>query len=97
MKQLRLLKYLHPHPRDLIVILITMVLMIAIEVLQPWPIKIMVDQVLGQQPVPESLQKILNALPGRSGVQGLLLWVCIGTVLLFAASTLIGDRCRFPK
>ena len=89
MKQLRLLKYLRPHPRDLIVIVSTMVLMIALEVLQPWPIKIMVDQVLGQQPVPESLQEILNALPGPSGVQGLLLWVCIGTVLMFAASTLM--------
>ena len=89
MKQLRLLKYLRPHPRDLIVIVSTMVLMIALEVLQPWPIKIMVDHVLGRQPVPESLQEILNALPGPSGVQGLLLWVCIGTVLMFAASTLM--------
>ena len=89
MKQLRLLGYLRPYPRDLIVIVSTLVLMIALEVLQPWPMKIMVDQVLGQQPVPNSLREVLNASPGPSGVQGLLLWVCTGTVLLFAASTLM--------
>jgi len=87
MKQLQLLRYLRPRPRDFLVILSTMALMIALEVLLPWPLKIMVDQVLGQQPVPTSLERLMNILPGPSGVQGLLLWVCLATVLLFAAST----------
>ena len=89
MNQLRLLRYLHPRPADFLVILSTMSFMIALEVLQPWPIKIMVDQVLGQQPVPNSLRQVMNILPGPSGEQGLLLWLCIATVLLFAVSTLL--------
>src|SRR5438128_1625147 len=68
---------------------IFVLLCLASDVLQPWPIKIMVDHVLRQQPVPNSLQVVLNALPGPLGVQGMLLWVCTGTVLMFAASTLM--------
>ena len=66
-----------------------MIVGIGLDVLRPWPTKLLVDQVLGQQPVPSQLRRLLTALPGSQGVEGLLLWVCVSTVLIFLAGTLM--------
>lgn len=66
-----------------------MIVGIGLDVLRPWPTKLLVDQVLGQQPVPSQLGRLLTALPGSQGVEGLLLWVCVSTVLIFLAGTLM--------
>jgi ATP-binding cassette subfamily B protein/subfamily B ATP-binding cassette protein MsbA len=85
----RLLPYVWPHWRALVVVLVTMALASALEVLRPWPLKLLVDQVLGQEPVPEGVNSTLAVLPGPGGVEGLLLWVCVSTVLIFLARTLM--------
>ena len=87
MAQLRLLKYVRPHARGLAVILITMALSVGLEVLRPWPTKLLVDQVLGGKPLPRHLASILAALPWSAGTQGLLLWLCVSTVLIFVVGT----------
>ena len=87
--QFRLLRYLWPHWKDLCVVVITMAVTVGLEVLRPWPTKILVDQVLGQQPVPDFLSWLLLWLPGSGGVRGLLFWVCACTVLIFFAGTLM--------
>lgn len=89
-KQLRLLRYVWPHWRDLLVVLLTMVFGIGLSVLRPWPMKLLVDQVLGQQPVPAWLNQFLYVSPGPHGLNGLLFWVCASTVLLFIAGSLVG-------
>lgn len=66
-----------------------MIVGIGLDVLRPWPTKLLVDQVLGQQPVPSQLGRLLTALPGSQGVERLLLWVCVSTVLIFLAGTLM--------
>ena len=87
--QFRLLRYLWPHWKDLCVVVTATAVAVGLEVLRPWPTKLLVDQVLGQQPLPESLSRILLWLPGSDGVRGLLLWVCACTVLIFFAGTLM--------
>jgi ATP-binding cassette, subfamily B, bacterial len=87
--QLRLLKYLRPHKRALAVVLLTMALSVALDVLRPWPMKLLVDQVFGGQPIPARLGDIVAALPGPDGAAGLTLWICISTVLIFLAGTLL--------
>jgi ATP-binding cassette subfamily B protein/subfamily B ATP-binding cassette protein MsbA len=88
-RQLRLFRYVWPHWRGLSVVLLTMLLNIGLHVLWPWPLKILVDDVLIRRQVPEWLQPTLGRLPGPSGLEGLLLWVCIAAVVLHFASTLI--------
>ncbi len=83
----RLLRYALPYKRGLATVLITMAMAIGLEVLRPWPIKLLVDQVLGHQPVPGSLSRALSILPGGQSADGMLLWVCLGTVFLFLAAT----------
>lgn len=87
--QLRLLRYVLPHWRELKMILITMALAIGVDVLQPWPMKILVDDILGKQRAPEWLSRMIVALPGPAGDGGLLLWVCIGTVLIYVLHTVV--------
>jgi ABC-type multidrug transport system fused ATPase/permease subunit len=87
--QFRLLRYLLPHWRALAVVIVTTGVAVGLEVLRPWPTKILVDHVLGQEPVPEILNRMLPWLPGPAGSRGLLVWVCIATVVIFFAGTLI--------
>jgi ATP-binding cassette subfamily B protein/subfamily B ATP-binding cassette protein MsbA len=83
-RQGRLLRYAKPHWRGLMILIATMLANIALDLLRPWPIKLVVDNVLGDQGIP----RILSALPGVEGKHGLLIWVAIGTVLIFLLGTL---------
>jgi ATP-binding cassette, subfamily B, bacterial len=81
----RLLRYARPHGRDLTIVLATMAFTIGLEVLRPWPMKLLVDHVLGEQALPATAAGVLAALPGGDGRPGLLLWVALATVLIFVA------------
>ncbi|MBA3358001.1 MAG: ABC transporter ATP-binding protein [Thermoleophilaceae bacterium] len=82
-RQARLLRYVKPHWRGLIVLLATMLANVALDLLRPWPIKLVVDNVLGDAGLPG----ILRWLPGVEGPRGLLTWVVVGTLLIFLLGT----------
>jgi ATP-binding cassette subfamily B protein/subfamily B ATP-binding cassette protein MsbA len=82
-RQLRLLRYARPHWRGLVVLIATMVANIGLDLLRPWPLKLVIDNVLGDERIPG----ILRALPGVHGPHGLLVWVAIATVLIFLLGT----------
>ena len=64
---------------------VTMLLDVGINLLRPWPLKLIVDSVLGNQPLPSGLQSLASWLPGADGKQGLLTWLVIATLLVFVA------------
>jgi ABC-type multidrug transport system fused ATPase/permease subunit len=64
---------------------VTMLLDVFINLLRPWPLKLVVDSVLGNQPLPSGLQTIASWLPGADSKQGLLDWLVIATLLVFVA------------
>jgi ATP-binding cassette subfamily B protein/subfamily B ATP-binding cassette protein MsbA len=55
--------------------------------LQPWPMKIVVDHVIGQEPMAESLARGLQLLPGADTPRGLLTWMVLGSLAIFAISS----------
>jgi ATP-binding cassette subfamily B protein len=65
-----------------------MALTIGMDVLRPWPVKLLVDQVLGHRPLPPGLERVRAAVPFAQGADGLLLWVVVGTLLIYAAGAL---------
>jgi ATP-binding cassette subfamily B protein/subfamily B ATP-binding cassette protein MsbA len=67
-----------------------MVLIVALDLLRPWPTKLLVDQVLGGHPVEDDLAHLLAVLPGPAGPYGLLLWVCLATVGIFLLRSVLG-------
>src|SRR5437763_15607440 len=82
-RQRRLLGYAGRHWRALALVSATMGLDIGLDLLKPWPLKLVIDNVLGHHPTPHFLTSIL---PGSASPHGLLLWAAIGTVLVFLLS-----------
>jgi ATP-binding cassette subfamily B protein len=87
--QLRLLRYARPYWKSILLLLGTMGMGVVLGLLAPWPMKLLVDNVLGEHPLPEPLQEVVDILPG-DGKQGLLLWVVAGSVALFIVATAVG-------
>ncbi len=73
---LRVLAYLRPHRLALLWALFQVLLISACELLKPWPLKIIIDSVLGGQPVP-------GGLPATWSPAALLLAACGALVLLY--------------
>ncbi|MEJ7783750.1 MAG: ABC transporter ATP-binding protein [Solirubrobacteraceae bacterium] len=82
-RQARLLRYVKPHWRGLVVLLATMLANIALDLLRPWPLKLVLDNVLGGDPLPS----VLRSVPGVGQPHGLLAWVAVATVLIFLLGT----------
>jgi ATP-binding cassette, subfamily B, bacterial len=82
-RQARLLRYARPEWRGLLVLVVTMLANIALDLLRPWPLKLVVDNVLGHARLPS----VLSGLPGVDGRHGLLVWVVVATLLIFLLGT----------
>lgn len=55
---------------------------VSVEVLLPWPLKLVIDHVLGGAPLPQGAQW-LAALPGASSPAGVLAWLAASVLLIF--------------
>ncbi len=82
-RQVRLLRYAKPHSRGLAVLIATITANVGLDLLRPWPLKLLVDNVLGHHGLPSAL----TGLPGVGGPRGLLVWVVIATLLIFLLGT----------
>lgn len=74
--------YARPQSVGLLLIGLTMLLSIACGLLTPWPMKLIVDNVLSGHPLPTSLTWI-RSLPGATSNSRLLAWLSAGTVFVF--------------
>jgi ATP-binding cassette subfamily B protein len=83
-RQLRLLKYAKPHWRGLLLLVGTMLVDIALDLLKPWPLKLIVDNVLGDQKTPDVVTSIF---PFADDPHGLILLASVGTVVIFLLGT----------
>lgn len=76
----RVLRYLRPHWRLAASSVTVTVLASAAALLTPWPLKIVVDHVLGQNPVSPGLEQMLG--PAGRNSMGLLMFAVIGSLLI---------------
>ncbi|MDP9373230.1 MAG: ABC transporter transmembrane domain-containing protein, partial [Chloroflexota bacterium] len=83
----RLLRYAIPYRRGWALILAVTLLSTAFGLLQPWPLKILVDHVFGQQPLSEPLRRAIGALPGARTSGGQLAWVALAGLVIFAVDS----------
>lgn len=79
---LKLARYALPQWRGLLLIGLLMLLGIGMGLLAPWPLKLIVDNVMKHHPLP-SPAAWLNSLPGAASPTGLLAWLAAATVGLF--------------
>ena len=61
----------------------------ALAMLDPWPMKVLVDHVLGGQPLTGRMSELAAFLPGTSTRAGLLVWLAIAGLILFALGSAI--------
>jgi len=85
----RLLAYAAPHRRAFGVIGLLTLLSSTLAALQPWPMKLLVDHVLGSQPAPAALQSVVRALHLSPTPLGLLLLIVLAGLVLFALNSVI--------
>jgi ATP-binding cassette subfamily B protein/subfamily B ATP-binding cassette protein MsbA len=76
--------------RALAAILTVMLLNVGLDVLKPWPMKVLVDQVISEQPMPPTMARIFEFLPYATTRDGLLIWCVAGTVLIFLLAWSLG-------
>lgn len=86
---LRLTRYAIPQTPLLGVVLLLMTIGIGLNLLTPWPMKLIVDSVLAGEPLPASAIWISH-LPGGESSHGQLGWLSLATVVLFLASRVRG-------
>lgn len=85
---LKLARYALPEWRGLLLIGVLMLLGVAAGLLAPWPLKLIVDNVLHGEAVPTRLIWIQN-LPGAASPTGLLAWLAAATVGLFLVRRMV--------
>src|SRR6516164_6473159 len=56
--------------------------------LQPWPMQVLIDHVLGAEPMTAPLAWVVRLLPGGSTARGLLVWVVLAGLGVFALTCL---------
>ena len=88
LKYRRLITYTLRQWRSLVVILLLTVASSAVTLLQPWPLKVLVDYALGKSIVSQSLGSFLNALP-VAGNTALILLAAIASITLFITTALL--------
>jgi ATP-binding cassette subfamily B protein/subfamily B ATP-binding cassette protein MsbA len=81
---IQIARYALPQGRGLSMVLLMMLVGDALNLLKPWPLKLIIDNVLKGRPLPDVVSPI-GSLPGGNSSLGLLGWLSAGTVLVFLA------------
>jgi ABC-type multidrug transport system fused ATPase/permease subunit len=85
----RLLRYAR-HQTGLLVLIFALTLIAAgLVVLQPWPMKLLIDNVLGTAPVPPPMNHFLAAFGFNPTTSAMLVLVVFGGLLLFALNSAV--------
>ncbi len=84
-KGLHLARRARLHGRGILLVVLLVNLGVALELLMPWPLKLIVDNVLTRQPLPDPVSWI-TLLPGEGTASALLAWFAAATVIMYLAS-----------
>lgn len=85
----RLFQYARPHWRGWVLIAFATLLSTAGALLQPWPMKVFVDHVLGAAPMTGSFASLPEAFPSMRSREGLLVWVVVSGLLIFVLNSVV--------
>jgi ATP-binding cassette subfamily B protein/subfamily B ATP-binding cassette protein MsbA len=84
----RLLSYAAPYWRSWLTIVLVTLLSTAFSLLQPWPLKVLIDSVLGDVAMAPGAANAIAWLPGATTRQGLLVWVVAAGLAFFVAGSI---------
>lgn len=81
----------------LALVLATMLAKVGMDVLKPWPMKILVDHVLQGVAMPPAVARVAEWLPGAGTPDGLLTWCVAATVVIFLLGWALGLASAFAN
>jgi ATP-binding cassette subfamily B protein/subfamily B ATP-binding cassette protein MsbA len=81
---MRVMRSALPHRKSLVLVILLIVVTVCLDLLKPWPMKLIVDNVIADKPLPNAVAW-MSVLPGGLESIGLLAWLVAGTVLVFLA------------
>src|SRR2546421_6390443 len=87
-----LLSYGSPYRSSLLIFVGLMVLEILVGLLVPWPMKVLVDNVLGEATLPAWLVGLINSFSLGGGKVALLIAVCVAGLLFWVFSGVVALR-----
>ncbi len=76
--------------RGLLAVVSAMLLKTGLDVLRPWPMKLLVDGVLDEKPLPAAMVQAVELLPSATTRENLLIWSVVGTIILFLLRWAVG-------
>jgi ATP-binding cassette subfamily B protein len=85
----RLFGYAAPYRAGWAAIVAATLTTTAVSLAQPWPLKVLVDHVLGGRPLQGWAGELLLQLPGTDSSRGLLVWVVAAGLVLFAINSVL--------
>src|SRR5688500_4896452 len=88
-KYRKLLRYARPQRRFFLLIFALTVVSSVFLAVQPWPMKLVVDNVLGQKPLPAAAQPFFEPFLGPITPMQLLIVAVLGGLALFAVSCVL--------
>ncbi len=80
------------------IVLLAIVFHVGLDVLRPWPVRLLVDNIAGrlgvptptgEEPLAPRITQWLAGLPSPFGLDPLFFWVCVSTVAIFLAGGLV--------
>jgi len=97
----RLLRWLSHYAlhrwRGLLAVLAIMLARVGLDLLKPWPLKVLVDHGLGSEPLTPVLARLAAALPASGTREGLIAWSIAATVVLFLLAWAIGVASAYAN
>lgn len=78
---IRLLPYIRPYKWSMVVVVLLSILQTGLGLLGPWPMKILIDNGLGGQPLPDPLPQIMPFLTSRNAAAIVIFAVAAGIAL----------------
>lgn len=86
-------RYARPHVVGWLLILLATLSVSLVTLLQPWPLKVLIDTLRGDTQEDGALaglfNHIIDALPGTGSAQGIIAWTAGLTLVIFAVSSLL--------
>jgi ATP-binding cassette subfamily B protein/subfamily B ATP-binding cassette protein MsbA len=83
--------------RGLIAVLAVMLAKIGLDLLKPWPLKVMIDYGLGDRPLPPGLARLAAVLPGSETREGIIGWSVAATVAFFLLAWALGVASSYAN
>ena len=83
------LRYALPHWRGWLIIISATLFSTLFSLLLPWPMKILIDHVIGSEPMPGTLRRLLDGIPYAGSPRAVVVYIALIGLLFYIVNSLL--------